>query len=506
MSETRLIPLPPFVQSEWQERPPATGPWYKTISLAYGGLFIWAPFFDQIWLLRIGNVDILGLLAVAFTALLFCYYFFYRPLATAGFLYQQRLGVLAASTFGTQGAEWIVGVGLAAAGIVWYAVTFDFAVDATMLGLESMRLLERSAWDHPTLWGGSVRSPVFLLTAGFWIFIIRTAYALGLTSVIVALMKFYSPVALLLLTAIAFAMLGGFLGLRPDDYARLALHEADFGHGSATIVTHIFGFFALAGFFGADWGATARERRDVVLGGITGIIGVGMWVALMSLIIVGSAVHQLAVMPQPPQANVFGPLPLSFRWAILNAVGGPVGGTILILFGLASLAPAVYLIDRFGRTMSAHWPLRKKWLWGWLAGVPAMVMIALGWSQSIGRVEEMMGHLLAPALGALAADMMAQHGACPGVRPGLNRPGLIAVALGLFVWPAWQVLLALNWNLGTQVLSVLYAFLVPFFVYAVAQRQGWMAPTVPLEPFTPQIPTLAELIDPPLATGHQDAP
>ena len=45
-----------------------------------------------------------------------------------GYRTGRRLGVVAASTFGTTGSDWLTGVGLAAAEIVWYAVAIDYAV------------------------------------------------------------------------------------------------------------------------------------------------------------------------------------------------------------------------------------------------------------------------------------------------------------------------------------------------------------------------------------------
>ena len=111
--------------------------------------------------------------------------------------------VVAASTFGAAGSEWLCGVGVALAGVVWYAIAINFAVDSTLLGLRACGLIASSGlapWSAGPL---EIKSPVFLCTALFWIYITRQAIRMRLPGVVVALMKVYSPIAVLLLAATA---------------------------------------------------------------------------------------------------------------------------------------------------------------------------------------------------------------------------------------------------------------------------------------------------------------
>ena len=62
-----------------------------------------------------------------------------------------------------------------------------------------------------------VKSPVYLCTALFWIYITGTAGLLRLTGVIVALMRVYAPIALLLLTAVALWLLPSLVSYRLED-------------------------------------------------------------------------------------------------------------------------------------------------------------------------------------------------------------------------------------------------------------------------------------------------
>ena len=50
------------------------------------------------------------------------------------------------------------------------------------------------------------------------------------------------------------------------------------GHDS--VVQLIIGFFAMAGLVSVDWGARVERRRDVVLGGLTGIVLAASWTAI----------------------------------------------------------------------------------------------------------------------------------------------------------------------------------------------------------------------------------
>ena len=91
----------------------------------------------------------------------------------------------------------------ACAGVVWYAIAINYGVDSTLLGLRACGLIPAfgvAPWRAgPFL----CKSPVFLGTAAFWIYITRTAIMMRLPGVVVALMKVYAPIALLLLTATA---------------------------------------------------------------------------------------------------------------------------------------------------------------------------------------------------------------------------------------------------------------------------------------------------------------
>ena len=87
--------------------------------------------------------------------------------------------------------------------MVWYAVAINFAVDSTLLGLRACGMITASTLAPWASWPIEMKSPVFLGTALFWVYITRQAIRLRLPGVVVALMKVYSPIAMLLLFATA---------------------------------------------------------------------------------------------------------------------------------------------------------------------------------------------------------------------------------------------------------------------------------------------------------------
>ncbi len=225
-----------------------------------------------------------------------------------------------------------------------------------------------------------------------------------LTGVVVALMRVYSPVALLLLTTTALWFLPNLSLFHAENLPFIA-NVANLSPGEpvdSSAISLIMGFFAMAGLMSVDWGAVSRSGRDLVLGGMTGIVLASFWTASMALIVVAGTVASIGL-PSRPSAMLHGdPLPLSFRWAVFYGIGGYGAGAILILFGLAALAPACYSASVFGLRLSTHWPRLRQSHWTWLGGAVAFVLMATSSVDRTGWVYRGMGALFAPAVAGLA--------------------------------------------------------------------------------------------------------
>jgi len=457
----------------------ALRPWYLAVAPAYLGLFVWGPFFDQLWVGDLSRLHPAWLIGEAIIASLLCYSLFYHPLAWWGFRTRQRLSIVAASTFGAVGSEWITGVGIGVASIVWYAVAINYAIDSTLIGLLACGLIDRSSLSGLELGSIALKSPVFLGTALFWIYITGMSSLWRLTGVVVALMRVYAPVALLLLTATALWFLPN-LGSFPLENSAIIANRSSLLPGEpvdSSAIPLIMGFFAMAGLLSVDWGAASRSGRDLVLGGVTGIVLASFWTALMALIIVAGTVTSMGLPTRPSAMMPGDPLPLSFRWAVFYGIGGYGAGVILILFGLAALAPACYSAWIFGLRLSTHWPRLRQSHWTWLGGAVAFLLMA---TSSVNQTEWVYlgtGALFAPAVGALVGDYVRQRGRWAGFRLGLNPPGLIAwgIGCGTVVWLELSMTRIPGRNPWLEPTAI-YGLLTSAVVYWLLARMGWERP------------------------------
>jgi cytosine permease len=461
-------------------------PWYWGIGPACLGIVVWAPFFDQLWVSDFGRHHFAWLAAGAIVALVGCYAVFYQA-ASWGYQAGRPLGIVAASTFGTLGSEWITGVGAAAAQVVWYAVALNFGIDATFLGLRACGLLPAAGVAAVNLGAISVKSPVYLGTALFWIFITRKAISMRLPGVVVALMRIYAPVALLLLSLAGFWNLPGLWGTWSS--ADFAVNQVSGSRmswrGTSSAVAMILGFFVLPCLAGVDWGRAVGRRRDIMLGALPTILGVGAWTAVMSLVIVTATANRAGAGISTLAASAGEPLPFSFRAAIFHGndfYPRGAAAAILILFGLAALAPAVASLNVIGEKFSAHWPRIGLKGATWIGSAIAFVMMVTGFTDRLGPIFTAMGVVFAPVLGAMAGDRLRANSGPRDIRTGINPAGILAWGSGFLIAAAVEFKTTFTpempaWLHQTAILG----FLVAALLYGLFARMGLEPPAEKLD-------------------------
>jgi cytosine permease len=458
-------------------------PWQTSTAPKYIGLFLWVVYFDQLprWTLAAGGLlpSVLG----ALVAGLLCYMLLYYPPAIWGFKSGQPLTTLGTSTFGVAGATWLTGVLMGLVQVVWFAVATFYATELTFEGLESCRLLNPAALEPIHLVGLQLPSLLFLVTSLAW------SFAAALTGhyllpIIGALMNIF-PIFMALLLAVAMGLtIDGVAGLRPlgIDPASGATVSGAGLVAASMMIELVFGFFATAGALAADWGAVNRTERDVRLGGWVGVVLASWTVATLALLTVAGALGRLHAAAGPagiPRGGFL--LDYSFRGAVLQAIGGSLGSTILLVFGLGSLAPTCYSAYLFGHRFSAAWPRVKRIHWTLIGTTAAWLLIAAGWAGRLETIFPVMGAVLAPLVAALSADYLRQRGAWHGARLGVNGPGVIAWAIGLGVGLVPVLAPIARWNAGMQFQpAAVFAYLAAFVTYLVLAVLGAEAPWEPL--------------------------
>ncbi len=479
------VSLPPILADELAAPRTRPLPWYWGIGPACLGIVVWAPFFDQLWVSEFGLRPLLWLALAAIIALAGCYALFHLA-ASWGYRSGQPLSIVAASTFGTAGSEWIIGLAMAGAQVVWYAVALDFAIDSTFLGLRACGLLPAASVAGFDLGELSIKSRVYLGTALFWIFITRKAISMRLPGVVVALMRIYAPVALLLLSLTGLWAVPWLFAPAPGEgAAAVASTELPLNvRGNSSAVAMILGFFAVPCLAGVDWGRALARRRDIVLGGLPTIVGVGSWTAVMSLLIVAATANRLGPGVGSSAAAPGEPLRYSFRWAVFQGSAfypRGVAAAILILFGLAALAPAVASMNGFAQKLATHWPrigLKGATL---LGSAMALVMMATGCTERLGPIFAAMGVVFAPVLGAMAGDRLRSMSRPDELRQGINPAGILAWGVGVLIAAAIEI--ETNVHLGMPSWlgqTSIFGFLVAALLYWLWTRVGLERPRPPV--------------------------
>ncbi|WP_337174382.1 hypothetical protein [Paludisphaera sp.] len=420
--------------------PPPRG-WARTVAPAFLGVVTWFPLLDALGAIdagaAVGDRWLSCLLALGA-----CYALVYLPLAGLGLRTRGRLPVVAASALGARGAEWIAGVLHGSFAALWGSVAIWYSVRMTLDGLSAWGLLGH--WDaRPEVMGVTLESPLVLASLAWWAFIIIAANGLNLMGVIAALMRVYAPFAGVLVVAAAAVAWWNGEAIGGGSAARAGGFEP-------RSFQFVFAAFAFAGVMAVEWGAATRDRRDARLGGWTAILAAGA-VTTLAAIVLGS----------------LGPMDTTWRRAADSADRWMIGALVLLL-GLASLAPACYASSLFASRFRAHWPGMGKWKGVGLSYLLFVVPGAVGFAGDVETIAGISGALFAPLAGVLAVEALRRDQG--EIRPGWRIPGIAAWGAGVVVGLAPVVAP----GLGRLQPAALMGWGVAAAVYAVAARP-WAA-------------------------------
>jgi len=472
-------------------------PWQTGLAPAYIGLFLWVGFLDQIGrrALPVGGLAFSAL--GAFAAGPACYLLLFRPAALWGRRAGRPIGGVAASTFGVRGAVAVPGLLLAVAQVAVFALAVGYAIDFTFEGLMVGRLLDPRVIRPAPFRGAMIPARLVVLTSLFW------ALATALVSFrfvrwIGALMQYFPIFPAVLLGTAMVATLGGLRtfgpsGIDPLDGSMVPLLQSGW-RAFALTFQWVFAFSALAGVLGADWGSGSPGERDVRAGGWVGVGFAPAIVAALALLAVAgfegsSARPELTqarpgarglARPVPPSGSTIGELTpiagpaadpsaaFTFRAVLKGAFDPKLACGMLMVFGLASLAPAVFASHAAWSGLATLAPGISRLAWAVIVGTTGWLLILAGWHERASTVFDVLGAGFAPLAGALAADFALRRGRWEGPRRGINPAGVVAWALGAAVGLAPTVAQALDSKrLNHFEPAALAAFAVAFGAYAL---------------------------------------
>lgn len=443
MSNPLTPQLPDYITSAKPNPTTNRAPWYKNTAPTYAGIFLWFVFWDSMS----GN----GLSAGGLGATLFgivlagviCHFLFYLVPGLFGMSTGLPLYVVGSSTFGAAGALIMPGFLMGALQFGWLGVNTFGSADALAKGFHM-----------PALY--IPLCIVWALGAAF----------VGLKGIqYVAKVATYLPLIPLVVLLIGLAMFGG----SAADY-KPATPATGCPCGSMLLmIGAIVGFFATAGAAGVDICMSNRDKKDVSMGGIVGIILAIVFTAGISVIAVAGA----------RASGVIGPDVVNMTTALEKKLSPGLFAAIMIGLTLASFPGACFSSFIAANSFKTVMPKVNPFLSVGIGAVVSMILAITGVASKLPSVFGLIGASFGPICGAMLVDYLLAGGRWSGPRAGFNPAGWIAWLLGFIVGILPNSLLPAAAQVNVPCAPVA-AFVVGAVVYFACAKMGLQSAVVPL--------------------------
>jgi cytosine permease len=433
--------LPDYVKSSVPNPVSNRAPWYKNTVPAYAGIFLWVAFYLGLAGPTISvaspGICLLALLAAG----LLCFGLYYYAPAMLGMKTGRTLYIVGASTFGAQGGYVMPGLLMGVLQIGWFAVATYFATDYIMSGLHSSS------------------KTLFTAIAIVW------AYGLAWVAIkgigyVARLAQFLNWVPLIMILIVFWVNKSGIRHYQPERH--------DPAGGFLAALSIVIGFFATAGAAGADFGMSNRNRRDIVLGGLTGIV---------LAIVVAGGLPILAV------AGHLGNTPgaRNYDFAAAIAASGSLAPVMFFLFAAASMVPTCFCTFIASNSFATMLPRIPRSVSTFVGVTIGMLLAVTGLAQNLVTFFTIVGASFGPICGAMAADYLLAGKKWPGPREGINWAGYNAWAVGFVVGIlGYLPHVPQEWVKADRP-AVLFSFIVGFVIYALLSKMGFSPKVIPME-------------------------
>ena len=411
-------------------------PWYKSTFPTYAGIFLWVGFYLKIAEPTIGYANVSVCLWGLLVAGLLCFGLYYYVPATLGMQSGHPLYVVGTSTFGTTGGYLIPGLMMGFLQIGWVAVVGAVSADFIMKGLnQTSRTLS------------SVIIVVWIYSLG-WVAIKGIHY-------VARVARFLNWVPLIMIIIVFFANRQGIASYQPP--------HNDATAGFLNVLTIIIGYFTTAGTTNTDFKMNNRNKKDILLGGIFGIV--------CGALIAGGL----------PMLSVAGYLarggqPQSYDYAAAIASVGALAPVMFFLFAAASMVPTCFSSFIASNSFSTMLPKIPRPVSTFAALTVSVFLAVTGVANNLVGFFSLVAASFGPICGAMVADYLTSGRRWAGPRLGINLAGCIAWLVGFLVGiPEHIPGLPSAWVKADNP-SGLYSFIVGFVVYFVFAKAGLQSP------------------------------
>jgi cytosine permease len=437
--------LPGYIISATPNPPDKRAPWYKTTAQTYAGIFLWFVFWDSMSANGLSTGGLGATLVGVVLGGIICHYLFYLIPGYLGMGTGLPLYVVGTSTFGAIGGLLMPGFLMGALQFGWLGVNAFGSAGALAQGFHAPGLYV----------------PLCII----WTL---AAALVGLKGIqYVAKVATYLPLIPLVILIIGLVLFAG----SAADYKPVTVPGSGSNGAIQAIllmVGAIVGFFATAGAAGVDICTSNRDKRDVRMGGIVGIIIAIVFTAGISVVAVAGA----------RAAGVIDPSATNMTAALEKKLPGGLFAAIMIGLTLASFPGACFssfiAANSFKTTMPKVNPFVS-------VGIGAVISIILAVTKVAGSLPSVFGLIGAsfgPIVGAMVVDYLLSGGTWSGPRAGFNPAGWIAWALG-FVVGIFNQLAPASTELRIPCAPVA-AFVVGAVVYFVCAKMGMLSPVIPM--------------------------
>jgi cytosine permease len=433
--------VPDYIRSSVPNPLSNRAPWYKNTFPSYAGVFLWVGFYlglaaPTISLAGMG-VCLLGLVVAGFL----CFALYYYAPGMLGMQTGRTLYIVGASTFGTQGGYVMPGLLMGLLQIGWFAVSTYYAIDYIAVGLHS------------------TSKTLFVVLVLIWVYAVAWIAIKGM-GYVARVAQYLNWVPLIMIVIVFWANKGGIAHYRPE-------HNDPWG-GFLAVLAIVIGFFATAGAAGADFGMNNRNRRDIVLGGLTGIT--------LAIVVAGGL----------PILSVAGHIgstggPADYAYASAISGVGAIAPAMFFLFAAASVSPGCFSTFIASNSFATMLPKVPRGV-STLIGVTVSAVLAItGAAAHLIAFFTIVGASFGPICGAMAADYLLAGKKWSGPRQGINWAGYVAWLVGFFVGILGSVPgIPASWVSADRP-AVLFSFILGFVVYWVLAKAGLRPAVIPME-------------------------
>ncbi|HET7214940.1 MAG TPA: cytosine permease [Terriglobia bacterium] len=417
------------------------------------GIFLWVGFYLKLAAPTIGNASVSVCLWGLLVAGVLCFALYYYVPAMLGMKTGHPLYVVGSSTFGATGGYLIPGLLMGLLQLGWVAVVASVSAGFILAGL------------HQT------SKVLFTVIVIIWVYSLAWVAIKGIRYVGQAA-KYLNWIPLIMIVIVFWTNRGGVVHYTPPHKDSLA--------GFLGVLTIVIGYFATAGAAGADFGMNNRNRKDVVLGGVFGIV--------LGVVIAGGL----------PILSVAGYIgrgagPPSYDYSAAISSVRALASIMFFLFAAASMVPTCFSSFIASNSFSTMLPQIPRGV-STLAGVTLSAILAItGVAANLVGFFTVVGASFGPICGAMAADYLFAGGRWSGPRRGINWAGYIAWAVGFLVGiPDHLPGVPAAWVRADDP-AMLYSFIVGFFIYLALAAAGFRPPVIGKEEERPAAAVSSEV-------------